>query len=117
MLLNKKKRAIVFTNLLLSLISICCHAQTPFISCPSTFSDGRKVYKLYNVNLYDGPICKKASLVPEIKNNKQIWIFDKLMDPTLVCLYDGTSSYIVFDVKGANYCEKTKSPVKAYCMP
>jgi hypothetical protein len=116
MLSNNKKIATLFTSLLLSLLSINCHAQTPVVSCPVTFSDEHGTYRLINVSLYDGPVCMKATLVPEFKKDKQLWVLDTLMDPSLVCEYAGTRHYIVLDAKGATYCEKTNAPVQAKCM-
>jgi hypothetical protein len=116
MLSNNRKIAILFTSLLLNIISINCYAQTPVVSCPATFSDEHGTYPLINVSLYDGPVCMKAALVPEFKKDKQLWVLDTLMDPSLVCKYDGTNHYIVFDAKGATYCEKKGVPVQAQCM-
>ncbi|PIT49259.1 hypothetical protein BHC51_04045 [Snodgrassella alvi] len=117
MLSNNRKIAILFTSLLLNIISINCYAQSPVVSCPATFSDGNSIFRLINVSLYDGPVCMKATLVPEFKKDKQLWVLDTLMDPSLVCEYAGTRHYIVFDAKGAAYCEKSKAPVQAKCMP
>ncbi|PIT58408.1 hypothetical protein BHC49_01060 [Snodgrassella alvi] len=116
MLLNNRKIAILFTSLLLSIVSINSYGQTPVVSCPATFSDEHGTYRLINVRLFDGPICKKVELVPEFKKEKVIWILDKRMDPSLVCLYNGTSHYIVLDAKGATSCEKKGVPVQAECM-
>jgi hypothetical protein len=116
MLSNNRKIAILFTSLLLSIVSINSYAQTPVVSCPATFSDEHGTYRLINVRLFDGPICKKVELVPEFKKEKVIWILDKRMDPSLVCLYNGTSHYIVLDAKGATSCEKKGVPVQAECM-
>jgi hypothetical protein len=116
MLSNNKKIATLFTSLLLSLLSMNSHAQTPVVSCPATFSDEHGTYRLINVRLFDGSICKKVELVPEFKKEKVIWILDTRMDPSLVCLYNGTSHYIVLDANGATYCEKTNAPVQAECM-
>jgi hypothetical protein len=116
MLSNNRKMAILFTSLLLNIISINCYAQTPVVSCPATFSDEHGTYPLINVSLYDGPVCMKAALVPEFKKDKQIWVLDTRMDPSLVCLYNGTNHYIVLDAKGATSCEKKGVPVQAKCM-
>ncbi|PIT16585.1 hypothetical protein BGI33_02825 [Snodgrassella alvi] len=116
MLSNNKKIATLFTSLLLSLLSINCHAQTPVVSCPATFSDRHTIYHLYHAKLFDGPVCKKVQLKPEFKNDKEIWVLDTRMDPSLVCIYDGTNHYIVLDANGATYCEKTNAPVQAKCM-
>jgi hypothetical protein len=116
MLLNNRKIAILFTSLLLSIVSINCYAQTPVVSCPATFSDGHTIYHLYHAKLFDGPVCKKVQLKPEFKNDKDIWVLDTRMDPSLVCIYDGTNHYIVLDANGATYCEKTNAPVQAKCM-
>ncbi|PIT07279.1 hypothetical protein BGI30_10680 [Snodgrassella alvi] len=116
MLSNNKKIATLFTSLLLSLLSINSHAQTTVVSCPVTFSDEHGTYRLINVRLFDGPICKKVELVPEFKKEKLIWILDARMDPSLVCLYNGTNHYIVLDAKGATSCEKKGVPVQAKCM-
>ncbi|MCO6518677.1 STY0301 family protein [Snodgrassella sp.] len=115
-LMNNIKRAILFISLLLSIVSINCYAQTPVVSCPATFSDGNSIFRLINVSLYDGPVCMKATLVPEFKKDKQLWVLDTLMDPSLVCEYAGTRHYIVLDAKGATYCEKKGVPVQAECM-
>jgi hypothetical protein len=116
MLLNNRKIAILFTSLLLSIVSINCYAQTPVVSCPATFSDGHTIYHLYHAKLFDGPVCKKVQLKPEFKNDKDIWVLDTRVDPSLVCIYDGTRHYIVLDANGAIYCEKTNAPVQAKCM-
>ncbi|PIT52716.1 hypothetical protein BHC44_07185 [Snodgrassella alvi] len=116
MLSNNRKIAILFTSLLLSIVSINSYAQTPVVSCPATFSDGNSIFRLINVSLYDGPVCMKATLVPEFKKDKQLWVLDTLMDPSLVCEYAGTRHYIVLDAKGATYCEKKGVPVQAECM-
>ncbi|MCO6504202.1 MAG: hypothetical protein J6568_02125 [Snodgrassella sp.] len=116
MLSNNKKIAALFTSLLLSLLSINCHAQTPVVSCPATFSDKHAVYRLFNASLYDGPITDNVELVPEFKKEKAIWDIDPRIDPYLVCEYAGTRHTIVFYAKGAAYCEKTKAPVQAKCM-
>ncbi|PIT16587.1 hypothetical protein BGI32_03985 [Snodgrassella alvi] len=117
MLLNNRKIAILFTSLLLSIVSINCHAQTPVVSCPATFSDKHAVYRLFNASLYDGPITDNAELVPEFKKEKAIWDIDPRIDPYFVCEYAATRHYIVFHAKGAAYCEKSKAPVQAKCMP
>jgi hypothetical protein len=117
MLLNNKKITILFTSLLLSLLSINCLAQTPVVSCPATFSDKHTVYRLFNASLYDGPITNNAELVPEFKKEKAIWNIDPRMDPYLVCEYAGTRHTIVFHARSAAYCEKSKAPVQAKCMP
>jgi hypothetical protein len=116
MLSNNRKIVILFTSLLLNIISINCYAQTLVVSCPATFSDEHGTYRLINVSLYDGPVCMKATLVPEFKKDKQLWVLDTLMDPSLVCEYAGTNHYIVLDAKGATYCEKKGVPVQAKCM-
>ncbi|WP_239427690.1 STY0301 family protein [Snodgrassella communis] len=116
MLLNNRKMVILFTSLLLSLLSINCLAQTSVVSCPATFSDRHTIYHLYHAKLFDGPVCKKVQLQPEFKNDKEIWVLDARMDPSLVCIYDGTNHYIVLDANGATYCEITKAPVQAKCM-
>ncbi|PIT16586.1 hypothetical protein BGI32_03980 [Snodgrassella alvi] len=116
MLLNNRKIAILFTSLLLSIVSINSYGQTPVVSCPATFSDEHGTYRLINVRLFDGPICMKVTLVPEFKKDKQLWVLDTLMDPSLVCKYAGTNHYIVLDAKGATYCEKKGVPVQANCM-
>ena len=74
MLLNKQKNAILFSIYFLGLISFNCYAQTPVVSCPSTFSDGHGIHKLIDVYAYDGPVCMKASLVPEYKKTNKYGI-------------------------------------------
>lgn len=117
MLSNSKKIVALFISLLHGVVSINCYAQTPVVSCPPTFSDGHSIHKLTEVMVYDGPVCMKASLVPEYKKNKQVWDLDALRDPSLVCTYENTRHYVVINAKGAAYCEKTKSPVEVKCMP
>ncbi|PIT17497.1 STY0301 family protein [Snodgrassella alvi] len=117
MLSNNKKIAILLTGLLLSIVSINCQAQTPVVSCPSTFPNTHTVYHLYNASLFDGPITDNAELVPEFKKEKSIWKIGSRIDPYLVCEYAGTRHTIVFYAKGATYCEKSKAPVQAKCMP
>ncbi|WP_143557527.1 STY0301 family protein [Snodgrassella alvi] len=116
MLSNNKKIATLFTSLLFSLLSINCHAQTPVVSCPATFTDKHAVYRLFNAKLFNGPLSERMNLVPEIKKEKAIWDIDPRMDPYLVCEYAGTRHYIVFYAKGATYCEKNDAPVQAKCM-
>ncbi|WP_239364170.1 STY0301 family protein [Snodgrassella communis] len=116
MLSNNRKIAILFTSLLLNIISMNCYAQTSVVSCPSTFSDKHAVYRLYNASLFDGPITDNAELVPEFKKEKAIWAIGSRIDPYLVCEYAGTRHIIVFYAKGATYCEKSKTPVQAKCM-
>ena len=103
--------------LFFNIVSIYCLAQTPVVSCPSTFSDGHGIHKLTEVMVYDGPVCMKASLVPEYKKNKEVWVLDTLRDPSVVCAYEKIPHYIVLNAKEAAYCEKTKSPVQVKCMP
>ena len=117
MLSNNKTLVTLFITLLLSILSINCYAQTPVVSCPSSFSDAYGVHKLDDVYAYDGPVCMKVSLVPEYKKNKQVWDLDALRDPLLVCTYENTEHYVVINAKGVAYCEKTKSPVEVKCMP
>ena len=117
MLLNKQKNAILFSIYFLGLIPFNCYAQTPVVSCPSSFSDAHGVHKLDDVYAYDGPVCMKVSLVPEYKKNKQVWDLDALRDPSLVCTYENTEHYVVINAKGAAYCEKTNAPVEVKCMP
>ena len=116
-LLNNRKLPQYFLALFFNIVSIYCLAQTPVVSCPSSFSDAHGVHKLINVYAYDGPVCMKVSLVPEYKKNKEIWDLDALRDPSLVCTYENTEHYVVINAKGAAYCEKTKSPVEVKCMP
>ncbi|PIT50731.1 STY0301 family protein [Snodgrassella communis] len=116
MSLKNRKIAIIFTSLLLSIVSINCHAQTSVVSCPSTFSDRHTVYRLYNAKLFDGSISKRVNLVPEFKKEKAIWDIDPRMDPYFVCEYAETRHYIVFHAKGATYCERKETPVQAKCM-
>jgi hypothetical protein len=52
MLSNNKKIATLFTSLLFSLLSINCHAQTPVVSCPATFTDKHAVYRLFKMLSY-----------------------------------------------------------------
>ena len=118
MLLNKQKNAILFSIYFLGLISFNCYAQTPVVSCPSTFSDGHGVHKLDDVYVYDGPVCMDVSLVPEYKKNKEVWDLDTLREPSLVCTYENTRHYVVINAKEAAYCEKTNAPVvEVKCMP
>ena len=74
MLLNKQKKEILFSIYFFGLISFNCYAQTPVVSCPSTFSDGHGVHKLDDVYAYDGPVCMDLSLVPESKKIKKYGI-------------------------------------------
>ena len=117
MLSNNKTLVTLFITLLLSILSINYYAQTPVVSCPSSFSDAHGVHKLDDVYAYDGPVCMKVSLVPEYKKNKQVWNLEALRDPSLVCTYENTDHYIVINAKGAAYCEKTNAPVEVKCMP
>lgn len=117
MLLNNQKNAILFSVYFLGLISFNCYAQTPVVSCPPTFSDGHGIHKLTEVMVYDGPVCMKASLVPEYKKNKEVWVLDTLRDPSVVCAYEKIPHYIVLNAKGAAYCERTMAPVQVKCMP
>ena len=71
MLSNSKEILALFISLLLGLVSINCYAQTPIVSCPLTFSDGHGIHKLTEVMVYDGPVCMKASLVPEYKKKQR----------------------------------------------
>ena len=116
-LLNNWKLPQYFLALFFNIVSIYCLARTPVVSCPSTFSDGHGIHKLTEVMVYDGPVCMKASLVPEYKKNKQVWDLDTLMDPMLICTYENTEHYVVINAKGAAYCEKTNAPVELKCMP
>ena len=116
-LLNNRKLPQYFLALFFNIVSIYCLAQTPVVSCPSSFSDAHGVHKLTEVMVYDGPVCMKVSLLPEYKKNKQVWDLDALRDPSLVCTYENTEHYVVINAKGAAYCEKTKSPVEVKCMP
>ena len=117
MLSNSKEILALFISLLLGVVSINCYAQTPVVSCPSSFSDAHGVHKLDDVYAYDGPVCMDVSLVPEYKKNKEVWDLDTLREPSLVCTYENTRHYIVLNAKEAAYCEKTKSPVQVKCMP
>ncbi|MWP61887.1 STY0301 family protein [Gilliamella sp. Pas-s25] len=110
------QKTILLTSLLLSIVSINCHAQSPVVSCPATFSDGHHVYQLDNAKLFDGPICNKVDLVPEFKKEKVIWELTPQIKPYLVCEYAGTNHYIVLYAKGAAYCERYEAPVQAHCM-
>ena len=116
-LLNTRKLPQYFLALFFNTVSIYCLAQTPVVSCPSTFSDGHGVHKLDDVYAYDGPVCMKVSLVPEYKKNKEVWVLDTLMDPSVVCAYEKIPHYIVLNAKGAAYCERTTAPVQVKCMP
>ena len=116
-LLNNRKLPQYLLALFFNIVSIYCLAQTPVVSCPSTFSDGHGVHKLDDVYAYDGPVCMDVSLVPESKKNKEIWDLDTLREPSLVCTYENTRHYVVLNAKEAAYCEKTKSPVEVKCMP
>ena len=116
-LLNNRKLPQYFLALFFNIVSINCLAQTPVVSCPSSFSDAHGVHKLDDVYAYDGPVCMKVSLVPEYKKNKQVWDLDALRDPSLVCTYENTEHYVVINAKGAAYCEKTNAPVEVKCMP
>ncbi|WP_370521139.1 STY0301 family protein [Snodgrassella sp. ESL0324] len=117
MLSNSTEIVALFISLLLGVVSINCYAQTPVVSCPSSFSDAHGVHKLDDVYAYDGPVCMKVSLVPEYKKNKQVWDLDALRDPSLVCTYENTEHYVVINAKGAAYCERTTAPVQVKCMP
>ena len=116
-LLNNRKLPQYLLALFFNIVSIYCLAQTPVVSCPSTFSDGHGIHKLTEVMVYDGPVCMKASLVPEYKKNKEVWVLDTLRDPSVVCAYEKIPHYIVLNAKGAAYCEKTTAPVQVKCMP
>jgi hypothetical protein len=70
MLSNNRKIVILFTILLLNIISINCYAQSPVVSCPATFSDKHAVYRLFNAKLFNGPLSERVSLVTEFKNKK-----------------------------------------------
>ena len=118
MLLNKQKNAILFSIYFLGLISFNCYAQTPVVSCPSTFSDGHNVYRFKNARVFDGPVELNAELKPEFKKDKQYWkVFGTKYDPFLICTYAKANHYIVFDAKGASFCEVTDKPLQARCMP
>ncbi|MGE9656938.1 STY0301 family protein [Snodgrassella alvi] len=114
---NTRKLPQYLLALFFNIVSINCLAQTPVVSCPSSFSDAHGVHKLDEVYAYDGPVCMKVSLVPEYKKNKQVWDLDALRDPSLVCTYENTEHYVVINAKGAAYCEKTNAPVEVKCMP
>ena len=114
---NTRKLLQYLLALFFNIVSINCLAQTPVVSCPSTFSEGHVIHKLDDVYAYDGPVCMKVSLVPEYKKNKQVWDLDALRDPSLVCTYENTEHYVVINAKGAAYCEKTNAPVEVKCMP
>ena len=116
-LLNNRKLPQYLLALFFNIVSIYCLAQTPVVSCPSSFSDAHGVHKLINVYAYDGPVCMKVSLVPEYKKNEEVWDLDALRDPSLVCTYENTEHYVVINAKGAAYCEKTNAPVEVKCMP
>ena len=116
-LLNTRKLPQYLLALFFNIVSIYCLAQTPVVSCPSTFSDGHGVHKLDDVYAYDGPVCMDVSLVPEYKKNKEVWDLDTLREPSLVCTYENTEHYVVINAKGAAYCEKTNAPVEVKCMP
>ena len=116
-LLNNRKLPQYLLALFFNIVSINCLAQTPVVSCPSSFSDAHGVHKLINVYAYDGPVCMKVSLVPEYKKNEEVWDLDALRDPSLVCTYENTEHYVVLNAKGAAYCEKTNAPVEVKCMP
>ena len=115
--LNNRKLPQYLLALFFNIVSIYCLAQTSVVSCPSTFSDGHGIHKLTEVMVYDGPVCMKASLVPEYKKNKEVWVLDTLMDPSVVCAYEKIPHYIVLNAKGAAYCERTTAPVQVKCMP
>ena len=117
MLSNNKEILALFISTLLGVVSINCYAQTPVVSCSPTFSDGHGIHKLTEVMVYDGPVCMKASLVPEYKKNKEVWVLDTLRDPSVVCAYEKIPHYIVLNAKGAAYCERTTAPVQVKCMP
>ena len=114
---NTRKLPQYLLTLFFNIVSINCLAQTPVVSCPSSFSDAHGVHKLDEIYAYDGPVCMKVSLVPEYKKNKQVWDLDALRDPSLVCTYENTEHYVVINAKGAAYCEKTNAPVEVKCMP
>ena len=116
-LLNNRKLPQYLLALFFNIVSINCLAQTPVVSCPSTFSEGHVIHKLDDVYVYDGPVCMDVSLVPEYKKNKEVWDLDTLREPSLVCTYENTRHYVVLNAKEAAYCEKTKSPVEVKCMP
>ena len=116
-LLNNQKLPQYLLALFFNIVSINCLAQTSVVSCPSTFSDGHGIHKLTEVMVYDGPVCMKASLVPEYKKNKEVWVLNTLMDPSVVCAYEKIPHYIVLNAKGAAYCERTTAPVQVKCMP
>ena len=116
-LLKNRKLPLYLLALFFNIVSIYCLAQTPVVSCPSTFSDGHGVHKLDDVYAYDGPVSMDVSLVPEYKKDKEVWDLDTLREPSLVCTYENTRHYVVLKAKGAAYCEKTKSPVEVKCMP
>ena len=115
-LLNNRKLPQYLLALFFNIVSIYCLAQTPVVSCPSTFSDGHGIHKLTEVMVYDGPVCMKASLVPEYKINKEVWVLDTLRDPSVVCAYEKIPHYNVLNAKGAAYCERTTAPVQVKCM-
>ncbi len=75
-LLNNRKLPQYLLALFFNIVSINCLAQTPVVSCPSSFSDGHGIHKLTEVMVYDGPVCMKASLVHEYKKTKKygFWI-------------------------------------------
>ncbi|UOO98561.1 STY0301 family protein [Snodgrassella alvi] len=117
MLLNNKI-ATLLSSALTVMISINCQAKTPIVSCPATFSDGHNVYQFKNASVFDGPIELNAELKPEFKKDKQYWkVFGTKYDPFLICTYANANHYIVFDAKGASFCEVTNKPLQARCMP
>ena len=117
-LLNNRKLPPYLLALFFNIVSINCLAQTPVVSCPSTFSDGHNVYRFKNARVFDGPVELNAELKPEFKKDKQYWkVFGTKYDPFLICTYAKANHYIVFDAKGASFCEVTDKPLQARCMP
>lgn len=85
----------------------CSAAEKHRYECPSPLVDDKGQHTLKHVDVFDGPPKDQALL--------QGWTNLKGRDIYLVCAYETTDKVVTLHAQGADTCDASDKPNKAFC--